>query len=255
MKLKFSILILLFLCKQTLFFAQTSPVKWINNFYNINIDTTSKSSSGHYNNYNGRDILRYAFKNVGKQVTFIDTTGYGDKCVTKPNDTSIVMLSSKFDYTNVLKKRDTTISELISFYYEGNKYKEKLTYNLTFGKSKLIVYDNLHFDATNQVAHIFKNDTISEYPNANFTHYFTIKNINKKMIFCTKEFLSYDDSNSLDYYTQGKYVKILPGQTYKIPAVMKMGRHYRFNRASWIEVFSEDTREVYSCEINSKFEF
>lgn len=253
MKLKFLIFILWLLCKQTLFFAQSSPVRWINNSYNINIDTTSKSSSGYYNNYNSLDVLRYVFKNIGEHVTFIDTTDYCHQYITKSNDTSTVLLSSKFNYTNVLKKRDTTISESLPFYYEGKIYREKVTYNLTFGKSKLIVYDNLHVDATNQVAQSVKNDTINEYRLAYFTHYFTIKNISKTTIYCTKEFLSYDDSNSLDYYTKGKYVKILPGKTYKIPAVMKMGRHYRFKRAGWIEVFSQDTHEVFSCEINSNF--
>lgn len=254
MKLKFSIFILLSLCKQTLFYAQTSPVKWINNSYNINVDTCSKNSSGYCNNYNDFDVLRFAFKNIGEHVTFIDTTDYCHQYVTKSNDTSTILLSPKIDYTNLLKKRDTTISVSLPFYYEGKIYVEKLTYNLTFGKSKLIAYDKLHVDATNQVAQSVKNDTIHEYPEAYFTHYFTLKNISKKTIYCTKEFLSYDDSNSLDYYTKGKYFKILPGQTYKIPAVMKMGRRHRFNRAGWIEVFSEDIREVFSCEINSKFE-
>jgi hypothetical protein len=196
MKQKFQIFILVMICNQSsILCAQTSPIKWINNFCNINIDTTFKSFWGHYENYNSSNVLRYTFENIGEHVTFIDSPNFYRQYITKPNNTSTISLSSNIDYINVLKKRDTAISVYLPFYYEGMLYREKLTYNLTFGKSKLIEYDNLHIDATSFIA-----DTIKSNSSVRFTHYFAIKNISKKNILCTKELITFNDTPGLESY-------------------------------------------------------
>ena len=129
-------------------FAQKSPVKFLNNTCNINIDTTSYAKKIAYN----RD-LKYKFVNIGKHVTFIDKkdSKYSREilpyCITKPKDTNTLILklenfSNSFVEQGFKIQKDTSFVLNVPFYYEGKIYDEKLTLNYTFGKSKLIEYDN-----------------------------------------------------------------------------------------------------------------
>jgi hypothetical protein len=261
MKFKIQILILLLFCTQTsILFAQTSPIIWIYNSYNINIDTISNKKIDYLNDiiYSNSKVgtLNYTFKNTGEHVTFVDTIFGGcSQFVTKPHETSTVSLQlsySLFNFHNAFwKSRDTTAVLLLPFYYEGKIYREKVTIILSFGKSKLIEYDNFHIDATEKVAQFVNEDT-TKHPSVRFTHYFTIKNISNKPIFCTRELIAWNDAPSLR--NQSNYETILPGKTYRIPAQMNMDRKYRFNCQGKIEVFAEGISEIYKCEIISKFE-
>ena len=260
MKLKIQKLILLLFCTKTsILFAQTSPIIWINNAYNINIDTISNKKIDYYDiihNNSQASTLNYTFINTGVHVTFVDTI-FGDyrQFVSKPHDTSTVSLHlsySLFNFHNAFwKNRDTTAVLLLPFYYEGKIYREKVTCILSFGKSKLIEYDNFHIDATEKVAQFVNADT-NKHPSVIFTHYFTIKNISNKPIFCTKELIAWNDVPTLR--NQNNYEKILPGKTYRIPAQMNMDRKYRYNCHGKIEVFAEGISEIHKCEIISKFE-
>lgn len=261
MKLKVPLFILLFFCIQTpILFAQTSPIVWINNSYTINIDTISNKktncSSYLYNSDSQVSTLKYTFKNTGEHVTFVDTTyGGNNQFVTKPHDTSTVSLHlsySLFNFQNAFwKNRDTAAGLTLPFYYEGKIFNERVTLILSFGKSKLIEYDKFYIDATEKVANLVNADT-NKYPQIIFTEYFTIKNISNRPIFCTKEFIAWNDAPSLR--NQNKFEKILPGKTYRIPAQMNMNRKYRFNCQGNIEVFAEGISEIFKCEIISKFE-
>lgn len=253
MKLKFILLAFFSLCVNVVhLLAQKSPIEWINKSFTIHVDTTFKKQ-GQYQNYYEGSSVRFAFKNIGQQVTFVDSLGgnfYNEKYIAKPNEVSEILLSNKINYTTVLKGRDTTIFVNIPFYYDGNVYREKLRYNLTFGKSKLIVYDNLQVDLTE-----FVSQKIKENPSLIFTHFFTIKNISTKPIYCTKKFKTYNDSGAdLGYRNTVQYETILPGESYKIPVEMLMDRKYRFKRYGWIEVFSDDTYEAFRCDLKSDFE-
>lgn len=236
--------------------AQKSPIQLINNTCNVNIDTTFKIGNfgqNHYGNYRSGGTLRFTFKNIGEHVTFVDSVSRDfsqNQYITKPGDTSTMLVFSNIDYVNVLKKRDTTITFSVPFYYGGKIIRENLSYHLTFGKSKLIDYDNLQVDVTK-----FVEDTIVNKPSLVFTYYFTVRNKSKQPIYCTKEFLTYNDSgNDLGRYNANKYTKILPGEAYKIPVKMNMDRKYRFKREGWIEVFSAETYEMFKCSIISTFE-
>ena len=245
MKIKYLISLLWLLGTQSpMLFAQTSPVKWINNTYNIHVDTLSIENADITSYYT---LLRYTFKNIGEHVTFIDTSQLNLRTVTKPGDTATVSISLPSDlYKKIRRKQDTTFYTSLPFYYEGKIYMEKVAYRLTFGRSKLIRYDNLCIDATKAVS-----EFVCTNPSLKLEYYFTIKNISGKPIFCSKEFIAYNDNTHLNNY---KYVEILPGQSYKIPARLYMDRKYRFKCSGKIEVFSKDAREEYYCEIISKYE-
>jgi hypothetical protein len=251
MKPKFAVFVLWLLCLDVrISSGQTSPIKWINNRSTLNVDTTRKDNIAY--SYNKK---RYKYINTGVHVTFIDTTALNIRSIAKPNDTLEILLDQySFDFHRAfMKKRDTIANITLPFYYEGKTYREKLSYELTFGKSKLIEYDNFKIDVTNEVAKIVALDTVNEYPSVIFTHYITIKNISTKPIFISDDFVAYNDAPQFrNYYNQ--YVKILPGKTYKIPFQLKMDRKHRFNCYGEIEVFSEDISEVFHCEISSKFE-
>lgn len=250
----------LFICfSNFLLQAQESPIKWKNNSFNLNVDTTA------YNKSNGKGFstyyypnstnASYTFTNVGEHVTFLDTTAFYKQYITKPGESNQIDLNSTqlFNYYAAFRKqRDTTMYAYLPFYYEGKIYREKLTCELTFGKSKLIKYDSLYIDATERVADFLRSDTISEHPSLRLTYYFTIKNTTKKPILCTKDFVAWNDSQALR--NNNNYVEILPGQTYKIPAQLNMDRKYRFQSAGRIEVISEGIREEFQCEIRSKYE-
>ncbi|MES2589492.1 MAG: hypothetical protein V4622_10980 [Bacteroidota bacterium] len=243
--------------------AQTSPIQWTNNSFNINVDIYSNKKNlwdknlwGYDNGDNSIGDLKYTFKNICEHLISIDTNIFYQKLIAnvKPNETLTISLSSGlFNFDTAIRKRKDTIAYLyLPFYYEGKIYREKVACKLTFGKSKLIEHDNLNIDVTKKVNQIFKTDTIHEYPSVMFTHYFTIKNISNKSIFCTKNLVAYNDSQALKNYNN--YVEISPGETYEIPAKMNMDRKYRFKSVGKIEVFSEDVREEYHCDIISNFQ-
>ena len=124
---------------------------------------------------------------------------------------------------------------------------EKVACSLTFGKSKLITHDDLYIDATDRIT-----QSVKENLSVSFTHYFTIKNISNKPIFCTAQLIAWDDVLALR--NQGCYYeKILPGETYKIPAKMNMNQRHKFKSRGVIEVFAEDISETFQCEIISEF--
>ncbi len=250
----------LFLKQFTVLFAQESPVQWINNSYTINVDLFSdKNNDWGFTNSsdNTRENLNFTFKNIGEQSTFIDTNTFYKKISAKPNETVTVSLSwYQFKLSEALnKEKDTIVYILLPFSYEGKIYREKIACKLTFEKSKLIKHDDLHINLTKKVNKIVFADAAKKDPSLMYTHYFTIKNISEKPIFCTKELVAYNDSQELRDRHQGGYVEILPGQEYKVPAKLLMDKKYRFNCKGKIEVLTENTREEHFCEIISKFEY
>lgn len=259
-QMKVKISILLVICLQSaMSLAQSSPVLWTNNSYTINIDTSANKKMGfeHYNYDYARTLfINYSFKNSGSHLTFIDSIlSYNphNKFITKPNENQTVSIEySKVDGLNFWKKRDTSIFLLIPFYYEGKIYREKVTCNLTFAKSKLITHDQFLIDTTEWISKIVNADTSTSYPSIKFTHYFTIKNISNAPIYCTKQLIAWNDAQNLRN-RNAEYQKILPGETYKIPAQMNMDRKYRFKSKGIIEVFTDEISELYECEINSDF--
>lgn len=261
MKLQILILTLVLLCIQAFILsAQTSPISWINKSYNIHIDTISnkKIQYANYNSDYGSKVntLEYTFKNIGKHITFVDTVfQYDNQFVTKPQETSTVSLvlsSTPLNLQNAFEKRqDTTATIILPFYYAGKIYPEKVTCELSFGKSKLIEYDSFYIDATEKVAQSVKTDS-NNRPSIRFTHYFTIKNISKQHIFCTKHLTAWYDASSLR--NRGEYKILLPGETYQIPAQTNMHKKYRFYCPGRIEVFAEGISEIHQCKIISKFE-
>lgn len=258
-RLKFQITIYLFACIQTsICVAQTSPVEWINNSYNINIDPSSNKKNI-FHDRSRTSYVYFNFKNVGSHVTFIDTTFLyepNNHFLTKPNDTQTVALHiNNFEGLGSRIKKDTKVSLLLPFYYEGKIFAEKVTCNFTFGKSKLIKHDNLQIDATKKVENIIETDTIKkyyDYPVIQFTHYFSITNISDKPIYCTKKLVAWYDSQS--FRNHGfLYEKILPGETYQIPAELNMHSRYRFISWGIIEVFGNDISETFECVVMSEF--
>ena len=256
MKVKISIL-LLFCLQKSMFMAQTSPVKWTNDSYTINIDTSSSKKAGiesYGYNFARTRFIKYTFKNIGSHVTFLDTNlSYSphNKFITKPNEYQTVSIEySHVAGLNFWKKRDTTVFLLLPFYYEGKIYKEKVSCNLTFAKSKLITHDKLVIDTTEWVSKIVNEYIGEDFSSIKFTHYFSIKNISNEPIFCTKHLTAWNDVQNLRN-DRGEYQKILPGQTYKIPAQMNMDRKYRFKSKGIIEVFTDEISELYECEIIS----
>lgn len=241
--------------------AQQSPIEWKNATFQLNVDTTA------YNKADGRKFytnyypfatnVSYRFTNVGKHVTFLDTTAFYKQYITKPGESNQIEFNSTqvFKYNLSFRKlRDTTMSVYLPFYYEGKIYREKLSCELTFGKSKLIKYDSLFIDATERVEKFVEMDTSSNYPSLRLTYYFTIKNTSNQPIRCTKQFVAWNDAQALKN-NSNDYVIIAPGQSYKIPAQLNMDRKYRFKSSGLIEVFTDELREEFQCEIKSNYQF
>lgn len=233
--------------------AQNSPIKWDNTTYNINIDTIANKSINldYYNN-----LANYTFYNNGSHVTFIDTIAYQcfDKHITKPgNRGKIIVDFSDFKYYsfNLKSKKNVILNITLPFYYENKIFKEVLSCNIAFGKSKLISYDKFIIDASERVAEIVNKDTFKDNCNINFIHNFIIKNISDKVVYCTESLVSYNDVS--EFKNNEHYVKIDPGQTYKIPIHMNMCRKKKFKSYGFIEVFSENNKEIFYCEIFSNF--
>ena len=242
--------------------AQKSPIKFINNTCTIYVDTTF---SNKFIYWSSNDKLIYKFVNIGKHVTFIDSSRI-DSCITKPKDTTIILL----DFKDFFKKNGIRIGSLINetlfinipFYYEGKRFKEKLFCKITLGKSKIIKYDNLNKKVNENVAKFFPNDiddTITGiYPKQiNFTIYYSIKNITNKPIWCTKEMYGWRDSDIKDLNPNNKYktkyVIIPPHSIYKIPIGMIMDHKYEFTKFGVFVVFSEDIFEAHNFVIKSDF--
>ncbi len=184
----------------------------------------------------------------------------------KPKDTTELVL--KFE--NFLYEEDkiplgiqTNTSSVINipFYYEGKIYNEKITLNYTFGKSKLIEYDNPLQMVNDSISKFFiddnKNDTIIRaYPKTNFIFYYSVKNITGKPIWCTKAMIAWSDVSDIrDVQRRGtSYIIIPPYTTYKIPVQMNMHNRYKFSRSGNFIVFSEDVYEIHKIALKSDFE-
>lgn len=244
MKLKYTLILLFFLTLKNIL-SQESPIKWINSEFNIN---RIKDNDG-----SGHQDLRFKFVNTGKNITFIDTIKNEYKLVssslTKPGDTSELNISNYKWKTG--KQRDTVIYFTIPFYYEGKTIREKLSIKFSYGKSKLIDYDDLDVDLTEEIAKIIEKDTIHEYPCLKYKHYINIKNIYDKPIYLSDHFVTYYDSNGVNAHH--KKIKILPKEKHKIQIDLNMDRKYRFNRPLNIEVFSEDISEIFYLQIKSNY--
>lgn len=252
--------LLLFFTNTSSMFAQTSPILWINSAYNIHIDTISNKRIEQFpdimNTKAGR--LQYTFKNIGKYATFVDTVFRGyNQFVTKPQETSTVSLYLSYALFNFhhafWRRKDTTAVLTLPFYYEGKIYQEKVSCTVSFGKSKLIEYDNFYIDATEKVTQLV-NATTNKYSKITFTHYFTIKNISNEAIFCTKKLVTDSNYFSTSLKNENDYAKVLPGETYQIPVQLSMFGRYKFCRKGKVEVLGAGIGEIYKCEIVSKFE-
>jgi len=248
-------------------FAQKSPVTFLNNTCTINVDTTygEKFVRTHLID------LQYKFVNKGEHVTFIetkDTDYYGGKlpdCITKPKDTTVLVLNFDkfFDPRNKnglgIQKHTSSVIN-VPFYYEGEIYNEKLTLNCTFGKSKLIEYDNPLQIVTDSVAKFFiydnNNDTTIMPDLIHFTFYYSVKNITNKPIWCTKAMIGwYDVPEIRDMVWNGRdFIIIPPHKTYKIPIQMCMASKHKFSKGGNIIVFSENVFEVHTITLKSDFE-
>lgn len=257
----FILIFSLFLLNTYEVFAQKSPIKFLNNFCTINVDTT-----------NGNKIvfkhlidLKYKFVNIGEHVTFIDSVRLAS-CITKQKDTSIIVLkfSNFFIEKGVslggLLQKDTSSFINIPFYYEGKIYYEKIICNYTFGKSKLIEYDNPLMLVKDTVSKFFiddNKDTITmRYPNIVFITYYSVKNVTNSPIWCTKKLIGWHDTDIRDENrnTNQSFVIIPPHTIYKIPIQMNMATKYRFSKSGNYLVFSENIFEVHEFRIKSDFE-
>ncbi len=240
--------------------AQHSPIQWINRDYFIHIDTISNKKPAYspFYYYNTRtNFMNFTFKNNGTHVVFIDTNlsnSNFNKYIAKPSEIQTVSLTYlNFKGLDNWKKRDTVSYLSLPFYYEGKLYKETVACHLSFGKSKLIEHSALHIDTSQWIESFVNADTSIKNPSLKFTHYFSIKNISDKPIYCTQQFIAWNDSQNLKN-PKNEYEKILPGQTYKIPAQINMDRKYRFNCQGIIEVFTDDTSETFECQIKSNYQ-
>lgn len=259
MKFTTSILLGFLLClPHSMSFAQQSPIHWLNKTFTINIDTIANKERdykyGGFLDYRSGS-LKYKFVNTGTHVTFIDdTTGRRDIMnVTKPKDSSTVYLEIiKFDFDHAYqKKQNTTKTRLLFFYYEGEIFPEKVTCQLTFGKSKLIKYDSFRYDATEKVTQLINSSTKKD-PIVNFKHYFTIKNISKKPIYCTQSLTAWNDVPGT-MYNYGKLEVIKPGRSYNIPIEMNVYMRYMFRYTGQIIVFNDEMSEAFNCEVSSDY--
>lgn len=242
--MKIQILLFFLFCHQiSELFAQTSPIFWKSNSYNINIDTTS-------NKEGTSRALEFTFINKGDHVTFVDfdSLNYDRRdYVTKPNESSTISLRLyDFNLDTYRKKKNTTAVLSLPFYYDGKIFKEKVTCQLTFGKSKLIKHNSFYFDASDTIAQLAKAGKQIQ-----FTHYFTITNIGSKTIFCTKSITVWNDAGG--FYNYGKFEVIPPGRSYKIPVEINMDRKFNFMRTGNIEVYAEGISEIHNCKISSHF--
>jgi hypothetical protein len=242
-KLKYTLILLFFLTLKNIH-SQESPIKWINSEFNIN---RIKDNDG-----SGHQDLRFKFVNTGNHITFIDTTKNEYKLVssslTKPGDTSELNIINYKWKTG--KQRDTVIYFTLPFYYEGKTIREKLSIKFSYGKSKLIDYDDFDVDLTEEVAKIIEKDTIQEYPSLIYKHFVSIKNIYDKPIYLTDNFVTYNDTYNLQGH---KIIKLLPKEKHKIQINLYMDRKYRFKKAVNIEVYSEDISEIFYFQIKSNY--
>lgn len=234
-----------------------SPVKWINNSFTINFDTNYQADFYYtydilYENTLYKKYPTYKFKNIGDNVTFIDTSSPCDKFITKPNEYSIIELKSLINRQSLKQQEDITNSIILPFYYEGDIYKEKVIYNLTFGKYKLIEFGKLKVDVTDTISKLIFYDSIRKFPRVkSFTLYIKVKNIYTKPIYCTEKIDFWNDVSF--YMNRGHYVIIFPGESYKIPVNMNMYHKYNFRCFALIEVFSLDMYEIYEYNVFSNF--
>ncbi len=236
-------------------FAQTSPIKWDNTSYNINIDTIANKSIDldYYNN-----VANYTFYNDGSHVTFIDTIADQcfDKHITKPGKRGKIIFNFRdfkyYNYSfNLKSKKNVNLNITLPFYYENKIFNEILSCSITFGKSKLISYNKFIIDASERVAEIVNKESIKGNHDIDFTHNFTIKNISDKDVYCTESIVSYYDNSG--FRNSEQYVTINPGQTYQIPIHMYMYHKKKFKNYGFIEVFTENSKEIFYCEIFSDF--
>lgn len=261
-------LLLSFLSVNT-FFAQKkkSPIHWTNNIYHLNVDTLGYKTASYQDISIGNKTkhLNYTFKNIGEEITFLDTILWGNRnfnqFITKPNETTTISLKlldsyyKEFNLSNSFySKRDTTILISLPFYYKGKTYNEIVTFNLTFSKGKLIEYDSLYFDVTQKMSKLFHTNTPFCYDCTGFGRYITIKNITQDTILCSKSLKARSNTfGILNNSNPSQYVQVLPGEIYKIPLYIDMENTSKFELHGIIEIIAEGITEVYSCVLISDF--
>lgn len=268
MKIKLFILLFGLLFGNALFAQKKkSPIHWINNIYYLNIDTSNYKTASYPDITIGNKtkFLNYTFKNIGKEITFLDTILWGNgnlnQFITKPNETTTISLKllgsyyKEFDLSNYFYyKKDTTVLISLPFYYKKKTYNEEVTFNLTFGKGKLIEYDSLHFDVTHKMSDLFQSNTPFCYECTRFVRYITIKNISQDTILCSASLKArsniYGIKNSSN---PSQYVQVLPGEIYQIPLDIDMKNNSKFELHGIIEIISKEITEVYSCTLISDF--
>lgn len=243
---KIQYLLILLSCIFNSALSQVSPIKWKSTSFSMNIDTTYNNKLYNFNK------LKYTFSNQGDHVTFIDTNQVMLRMIAKPKETFDVSLDLPYsDFSTAYRfKRDTTIFLTLPFYYEGKIFREKLSYQLTFGKSKLIEHDDFILDVTDEVARMIMSDTAHKHPSIKLTKFFTIKNISDKPIFVLDSYIAYNDAPSIKNFGN-KFMEIKPNQIFKIPVELMMDRKYKFTCRGEIEIFTDGMREVFQCEIKS----
>lgn len=268
MKFKLFIFLFSFLSVNTIFSQKKkSPIHWINNVYQVNVDTLGYKTASYEDVSIGNKTkhLNYTFKNIGKEITFLDSILWGNRnlnqFITKPNETTTISLQllgpyyKEFNLSNsFFRKRDTTILISLPFYYKGKTYDEEVNFNLTFGKGELIEYDSLYFDVTQKMNNIFDHNTSFCYDCTSFVRYITIKNISQDTILCSKSLKAKSNSfGILNSANPSTYEQVLPNETYKIPLYIDMGDRSKFELHGIIEIITKGITEVYSCVLISDF--
>ncbi len=244
--------------------AQSSPILWINNSYNINIDTNANKGKDRnfyiiQNDYRrANNYVEYTFKNKGNDAVYIDTLlsrAIDNPYLTNPKTVSTIDLKVKPTFfNNDYFSNDTTTVISLPFHYKGKIYNENIYCNISFGKSKLIEYSDLFIDATENVGQLVKADSIKKkHCPVQLKYYVRVKNISKNPIMCTQELVVWNDSPCCFNNIRNLYKKILPGDSYDVLLELNMFEKTMFASKGKIVVYSKNTREGFICEVKSRY--
>ncbi len=238
----------------------SSPIRWINKSFTVNVDTTSQTTNYVFSRYgNPNNYVYFEFENTGGHVTFLDgsTTNSIFKnrdYLTKPGERNTVAIA-KSDlpyYSKALPKKDTVNKLLIPFYYEGETFMEEVEVRITFGKSKLIAYDPLVVDLTDSITKLVaQQKALGKTLSLRFKQTVTIQNISNSTILCSESFVAWNDAQYLN--DNGKMIPIQPGESYELPVELNMDQKYRFKCNGYLQIQSKTVSEQHYFEWVSKY--
>lgn len=239
-----------------------TPIHWINKTFNVNFDTTTNTTNYAYTRHdNLNNLVYFEFTNTGNHVAFLDGSTENPffktrQNITKPSEKNVVTFpkASLSFYGKKWSKKDTINKLLIPFYYEGESFIEEVEVQFTFGRSKLITFDQLEYDLTDSITKLVAlHKAQDKRLSLRLKHEITIKNTSKTTILCSERFVAWNDAQYLNDY--GKMIPIKPGETYKLPVELNMDQKYRFKCNGYIQVKSNTVSEQHYCEFVSKYTY